>query len=124
MYILADETCYENKSFKDLTPKQIEKHYLYRGNMNLAIYKEAEWYKKALAMWDSAKKNREYKGMSESQIRSKLINSDDDKLNRSWRIILRIIDRGIRPRDQIADEFDDNEYWWERKTMEPKGVDL
>ena len=30
MYILRDETCYENKSFKDLTPKQIEKHYLYR----------------------------------------------------------------------------------------------
>ena len=118
MYILRDETCYENKSFKDLTPKQIEKHYLNRGEIRVAIGMEKQWHAKALMMWDGIKRSE--KPTPEPEIRTKLINSDDEGLNNIWRINFRIIDRGIRPNDQIVDEFDEEEFYQEKKVMDPK----
>ena len=127
MYILRDETCYENKSFKDLTPKQIEKHYLYRMEIVSAIHCEKDWHTKALASWNSIKRIKANLNKPESELRSEKINSSDDRLNEIWMIKFRIIDRGIRPTNQIVDEFDSKEYWQEHNVMIPKsnqGINL
>jgi hypothetical protein len=86
MYILRDETCYENKSFKDLTPKQIEKHYLYRMEIVSAIHCEKDWHTKALASWNSIKRIKANLNKPESELRSEKINSSDDRLNEIWMI--------------------------------------
>ena len=79
---------------------------------------EKQWHAKALMMWDGIKRSEKH--TPEPEIRTKLINSDDEGLNNIWRINFRIIDRGIRPNDQIVDEFDEEEFYQEKKVMDPK----
>ena len=82
---------------------------------------------KALASWNGIKRIKANLNKPESELRSEKINSSDDRLNEIWMIKFRIIDRGIRPTNQIVDEFDSKEYWQEHNVMIPKsnqGINL
>ena len=92
-----------------------------------AIHCEKDWHTKALASWNSIKRIKANLNKPESELRSEKINSSDDRLNEIWMIKFRIIDRGIRPTNQIVDEFDSKEYWQEHNVMIPKsnqGINL
>ena len=115
IYILKDISHYDKKSYRDLTPRQIEKHYLYYNQIKNAVEKEAQWYEKCSTLFSSLKDTKRFRNKTETEIRTDLINSDDTRQNQKWIITFRIIDRGIRPRNQIVDEFEISEYYAEQK---------
>ncbi len=124
LYILSDISLYKDKSYKDLTPKQIEKHFLYYNEMRSAIREEKAIYEKALEIFNKVKTYKQFKGQTDPEIRRFLINQDDPKHDKLWMDKFRIINRGVRPNDQIIDQFVLDEYRAEQKATDYNKLNL
>ena len=124
LYILSDVSLYKDKSYKDLTPKQIEKHFLHYNEISRAIREEKAIYEKAVEIFNKVKTYKQFKGQTDPEIRRFLINQGDPKHDKLWMDKFRIINRGVRPTDHIVDQFDLDEFKAEQDATDYNKLNL
>jgi hypothetical protein len=124
LYILSDVSLYKDKSYKDLTPKQIEKHFLHYNEISRAIREDKAIYEKAVEIFNKVKTYKQFKGQTDPEIRRFLINQGDPKHDKLWMDKFRIINRGVRPTDHIVDQFDLDEFKAEQNATDYNKLNL
>ncbi len=124
-YLLEDDCPIPGKSYKDLTPKQIETIYKNYSECLNKIKNEEKNYKKALVeepdrvdtVLNIIKNdfNKKYKGRDPDEVFEKLITGEEELPHNDQFVVKQIIkdrkimDRGIRTPEQIIEDIRNNE---------------